>query len=430
MHLLLVSAHYPPDRASGARRPWELVGAFRRDGAEVTVLNFGVLPGQSVGQHGERVLTLARPPAAAREERRLLDGDSADSQDSPSHSVKRLRQLARRAMPGIARQWGAWHLYPDVFREGISTLTAAAADVPFDLVYSTAPPISVHLAAYAIAAKSGVPWVAEFRDPWMDYGTGQPVFSGTLRSCRETRDRKAVVRSPTAVVGVSEGIATWLQQEGAARVCVSRNGIPDRLLGEYHDHPIDFTTIGYFGEFYHARTPVPLFDAVALIQRRIGRDSPLALRLVGDVTRFGEISVTEMLAARGLSERAHVSGRVPHTKAIEMMRSSGVLWMLAQNQPRQVPNKLYEYLAAGRPILAWVDDEGESARILRDVGGHFLVTEHHTPDEITSIVAAALDAAPSWTPPHPERLKAYASSSQLAKVVELISAVVAEERGI
>lgn len=428
--ILLVAAHYPPDPASGARRPWELVGVLRGAGFAVTVLTFADEAGEIVGAHGESVVRVPMPTSPLAHSASAGHAGDGPTPASSTGLLKRVRQSARRLLPGVAHQWAAWKLYPDAHDRGTRNLIEASRGRQCDLVYSTAPPMSVHLAAREIARSFDVPWVAEFRDPWADPATGRPAFAGTIVAPRANRDRRIIVQEPQATVGVSDGIVRWLESEGARRACVSRNGIPDRLLEAGASEAVRLQQIGYFGEFYNARTPVPFFDAVAALNDPTSPRPRITLQLVGDVTMFGDERVDLMLAARGLADQVQVSPRVPHPDAVRMMRECGVLLLLAQGQPRQVPNKLYEYLGVRRPILAWVDDEGESARILRDVGGHFLVTEHHTPDEITSIVAAALDAAPSWTPPHPEQLNAYASSSQLAKVVELISAVVAEERGI
>ncbi len=133
-----------------------------------------------------------------------------------------------------------------------------------------------------------------------------------------------------------------------------------------------------------------------------------------------------MLDACGLSECTTLSARIPHAEVMERTRSAGLLLLLAQQQPRQVPNKLYEYLAANRPILAWVDDEGESARLLRQVGGHFLVTEQTPAAEIPAIVCAAMDAAAgSWAPAHPEVLDGLRSSVQLESVVAAVQRLAA-----
>jgi hypothetical protein len=77
-----------------------------------------------------------------------------------------------------------------------------------------------------------------------------------------------------------------------------------------------------------------------------------------------------------------------------LIANADLLLLLAQDQPEQVPNKLYDYLGARRPILAFADQEGESASMLREIGGHYLV---YTDDPLE--VERALEAALTRSPP-------------------------------
>ncbi|PKO58227.1 MAG: hypothetical protein CVU24_17525 [Betaproteobacteria bacterium HGW-Betaproteobacteria-18] len=337
-------------------------------------------------------------------------------------ALRSLKQMAGRSLPALKRQYEAWRLFPDLWRDAAPTLVEAALDVECDLVYSTAPPMSVHRAASRISRQLDVPWVAEYRDPWHDQDTGRLAFSGTIMAAAANTMRRQIVTGPALCVGVSEGIVSWLEQEGAREAILARNGIPDRLLASPSARPaIDMHRTVYFGSFYLQRTPIPYLDALVTLRDKGHLSEGIALDLIGDVATFNNAPVSEMLERRGLSSATTTAARIPHAEVMERTRSAGLLLLLAQQQPRQVPNKLYEYLAANRPILAWVDTEGESARLLRQVGGHFLVTEQTPADEIPAIVRAAMDAAAgSWAPAHPEVLDGLRSSVQLESVVAAV----------
>lgn len=103
-----------------------------------------------------------------------------------------------------------------------------------------------------------------------------------------------------------------------------------------------------------------------------------------------------------------------------MQHAADVLLLLAQRQPIQVPNKLYEYLGAARPIVAFVDEKGESASMLRRANGHFVVTED-TPD-IDSVVRAALEAPiNNWRPADRALLETWTTEVQFAHYEALLS---------
>ena len=73
-----------------------------------------------------------------------------------------------------------------------------------------------------------------------------------------------------------------------------------------------------------------------------------------------------------------------------MLENATLLLLLAQEQPIQVPNKLYEYLGTRKPIIAVADNEGETARMLRTVGGHYVATELDDERSMADLLERAL----------------------------------------
>jgi len=100
----------------------------------------------------------------------------------------------------------------------------------------------------------------------------------------------------------------------------------------------------------------------------------VGVRFIGACRSIGTVSVEKEIDTLGLTGVVHVQDPLPHAAVKAIIEEADVLLLLAQQQPDQVPNKLYEYLGTRRPILAIVDAEGETARMLRQVGGHYLVT--------------------------------------------------------
>ena len=83
---------------------------------------------------------------------------------------------------------------------------------------------------------------------------------------------------------------------------------------------------------------------------------------------------------------------VTHEEAQVLIGNADLLLLFAQNQPLQVPNKLYEYLGTRIPIFGFVDADGESAAILREAGGHVLVTDQNGP-EVETLLERAINRA-------------------------------------
>jgi len=95
---------------------------------------------------------------------------------------------------------------------------------------------------------------------------------------------------------------------------------------------------------------------------------------IGACRSIGPVSVEKEIGMLGLTDVVHIQDWVPRAAAKAFVDDADVLLLLAQQQPDQVPNKLYEYLGTRRPILAFADADGETARMLRQVGGHHVIT--------------------------------------------------------
>lgn len=122
-------------------------------------------------------------------------------------------------------------------------------------------------------------------------------------------------------------------------------------------------------------------------RRENRHDQPgLQVLFVGRCHQFKGIPVSGLIRHLGLNGFVRLEGLRPHEQVRSLLREADVLLLFAQHQPFQVPNKLYEYLATGTSIMAFVDREGESARLLREVGGAELLFEPEVDD-----VSAALE---------------------------------------
>jgi hypothetical protein len=106
---------------------------------------------------------------------------------------------------------------------------------------------------------------------------------------------------------------------------------------------------------------------------------------------------------------------------MDRMAAADVLLLLAQGQPEQVPNKLYEYFAVGQPILVYTDEESETMAMVRRVKGHFTVTGDDTAHE-DGVILAALRVAREDTSSHHDQqvLAEWSSSSQMALLLDAL----------
>lgn len=312
----------------------------------------------------------------------------------------------------MGRRWlGALTWLPDDRQGFILPAARVAADLMrgdgSDLLYCTAPPFSDHLVGLVLRLRfRRFLWILEFRDPW----TGETYKPWFIRS----RGTDAVERwlearclqQTDGIVTVASAYTEALEQRYGARVkeklLLVRNGIPRMTTTEVTADTATYRIV-YAGSFYLHRDPKPFFTALAALRRRGAVDPRLDVRLVGDCRYFDGEALAPVIERLNLSDVVTFVDWLPHEDTVALMASANLLLLLAQNQPLSVPNKLYEYLGMGTSIFAVTEQTGETTRLLREIGGHFVSDERDGPEVMERVLAEALAAprvARAATPAH------------------------------
>jgi glycosyltransferase involved in cell wall biosynthesis len=294
---------------------------------------------------------------------------SSDGQGTNATSARRPSWLrrAKRQLDGLTRipdSHAGW-LVPAVSR-GV----AAAIRHRPDILYSSSPPWTGQLVARVLASMPGCPWVADFRDPW----ARAPWREGRLNVARRAAElfERSVVRKADAIVFTTrtnlEEYADYYGADVASKFYLVRNGSdPDEFEGVAPLPPDDRFTLLHAGSLYGGRTPAVLFGAIAALRdrgvidaesfrfRQIGRVSLGGFDLAAERARFRLEGLVELVPSR------------PRRDILREMVSASCLLLLQPGTTVSVPGKLFEYVAAGRPILA-VAEEGETSDLVRASG--------------------------------------------------------------
>jgi glycosyltransferase involved in cell wall biosynthesis len=402
MKVVLLSYHFPPAPDVGGLRAAKLAESFLVRGDSVLVIAAPLPAGLTdpPERHPRLAVRRIAPSLDPRalyhrwrgrsDDRAVLAAGGGTLTWTPPTRVSFLRRQISSALwlPDDRQGW----ILP------AARYAARIARNGADLLYSTAPPFSVHLAALHAHRRTRVPWVAEFRDPWID-NPWKPSFvrSGWSDAVERWLERRTHEHAHT-IVAVTDSAAAAIRERlpagDSGKVIVVRNGIDALERARAPRGPVRH--IAYAGNLYHGRDPRPLLDAVAALARQ-GRVHPdLRIDFIGHCRAFLGQSVEAYAAERGLAGTVRFVDTVPHDECMRRLREADLLLLLAQNQPLQVPNKLYEYLGMRTPILAFVDAEGETARMLREVNGNHIV-DRDDPALIERVVGEALDsqAAPT-----------------------------------
>jgi hypothetical protein len=284
--------------------------------------------------------------------------------------------------------------------------------------------------ASALAARrTRSPLIVELRDPWVgNPGRGAHSRSG-LSNLIERMLESACLHQAAHVVTVTKAVASDLRARYGAsfaeRISCVPNGIPDDARPTFGHRPRMPWRLVHAGSLAGWRDPRPVLDAITRLRERgdLGAE-PIRLEFVGPQNVYVGVPVEQLAKARGAGDYVAVMPNEPRVDVLRRLASADALLLLAQAQPAQVPQKLYEYLGVRRPILALADDDGETARLLRWAGGHVVITDAD-PSRIADAIArlrAATDAGP-FTTVAPSRLEELRTPVQMRRLVQLVDAV-------
>jgi glycosyltransferase involved in cell wall biosynthesis len=259
-----------------------------------------------------------------------------------------------------ARQW--W------IKPSVNFLTGWLADNQTDVIVSTGPPHSMHLIALEVKQKAGVTWLADFRDPWTGIDFYNELMLTKAADRKHRQMEKQVLQTANAVVAISHHLRSELinksQLTDHSHFYVIPNGYdPADFESEAPQVSVRFRLV-HAGTLVRTRNPHTLWNVLAdLINHQPGLKDDLEIMLAGQV----DFSVMESIRQYGLESFLNRPGYLTHRQVIECIRTAQVLLLVLNDAPNAkgiLTGKLFEYLAAGRPILCIGPEEGEAAQII------------------------------------------------------------------
>lgn len=294
-----------------------------------------------------------------------------------------------------------------------------------DLILSSAPPYTSHLAAALVGKLTGRPFVADFRDDWL--GNPRHVYPSPLHRSMHAAMERFVVGSAECVTVVNDRIRSDIaaRHSGALVETVHQGFDPADLRGPAPPAFADGRLhISYLGSFYGAQDPMRFVDGLRCWRTRYGKDLPpvhlhFAGVLAGDLQQ-------KLAAALDSVDGVRVTfhGYLPHDGAVALGRRSDLLWMLVGRQEGEhqiATSKVYEYIGLGQPILALVPDGAA-----RDVLAEYGPVRCCLPDRPEEIAGALHDLSmglrrgtlPSPSPEHRARFDRRRIAKEMARIFD------------
>ena len=377
-----MTRHFPPGGGGGVQRPLKFATHLPALGIETHVLApdvSGSVPDEELELPTQAWIHRVRyvGPRAGRPSERLL----------AKQGVARLGTQAAL--------FGRKLLVPDENAPWSTLATPVAIRLVrregIDVVLTTSPPPSLHLLGAAVQRTTGAAWVADLRDPLASHPHRRGYESQLARLKEKTTGGvgKLVASQASAIVAVSDAIAEEMRGlEPKGKVRTIANGCDfDDFAGLAH-HASDRLRITHAGHFHGKRDPKPFLRALA----DSGLDDVVA-RFAGDF-RAADREYAESL---GLGGRIELLGDVSRRRSLELQRDSEALLLLIPESGGRgrgvLTGKIFEYLAAERPILAAVPPEGAAAELIRETGAGVVAAS----DDVPALTRALTELHDAWT---------------------------------
>lgn len=366
--VLMVAYHFPPMRgSSGIQRTLKFAQYLPKFGWQPLVLSAHP---RAYARTGDDQMGEIAPD---------MPVERAFALDTSRHLAYKGKYLGSLALPD---RWSSWWL--GAVPAGLRMIRRYRPDA----IWTTYPIATAHLIGYTLHKLTGLPWIADFRDPMTDEGYPPDpamrraylwIEKKTLMHCtRAVFSTPGTIRDhlrrfpeipPSRFVLIENGY----DEENFASAALADATRPAAAAAATASHDVSLQqsrplVLVHSGIIYPSeRDPVPFFEALSALKQR-GEIDAGRLQIVLRATAHDDY-LRPLIEKNGIADIVQLAPPVAYREALaEMLQADGLLILQAANCNSQIPAKLYEYLRAQRPILALTDAAGDTAESLRSAG--------------------------------------------------------------
>lgn len=368
--VLLVTYYWPPAGGPGVQRWLKFVSYLPQFGIEPIVYipenpEYPILDENLANQVPSGVTIIKQPIREPASFAKKLFGEKTKQLQSGILPTKKT-SLATRLMLYVRANF----FIPDArvgwVKPSVAFLKDYCKQNHIDALITTGPPHSLHLIGLQLQKEIGVKWVADFRDPWttIHYFAQLPLSKSALKKHKELE--KKVLAAADIITVTSKPTQTEFEKLTHTPIHVVTNGYDENQLPK-ESIPLDTKfSIAHIGSLLSDRNPKQLWKALAdLLLAYPSLKNDLQITLAGVVSE----EVLSSIAEAGLEKYVRNYGYVSHAEAIRLQHTSQILLLLEMDKEETkviLPGKLFEYMAAKRPILALGPEGGAIASILEE----------------------------------------------------------------
>jgi len=235
-----------------------------------------------------------------------------------------------------------------------------------DLLITTGPPHSMHLIGLQLRKKLQIPWIADFRDPWTRFYQYRDMLISKWADKQHKSLEKKVLQTADRVITVGWTIKGELENLGADKPLVITNGYDEQDFDHVPAFNNPHFSIVHTGNISRSKNTLIFWKAIAeLVQENESFSHDLEIRLAGKL----DYTVHHAISDLHLESFVKKLGYQDHNEAIKEQKNATILLLMTSNTPYSqgaIPGRLFEYLAAHRPILAIANPNSDMAKIIHE----------------------------------------------------------------
>lgn len=386
--VLMVTTAFPPNGTAGRFRGLKLLRLLPQNGWDITILTTSPEIGADLRINDEippntRVVRAWLPQVKTRLIRLgkqwVGEDDGRPTSSVPTVSLSQDAAWRRglRLVSTCGAAVGRYCMIPDIHMLWIPFAILKGLPLCRQLkpsaILTTAPTFSTFVVGWILKCFTGAGWVADYRDLWTGDVLRQSVPPSRARL--EVRMERFLFRRADVVLAVSEGYRNrllWLHEERQPdRIRCVPNGA-DLIAtgtGDLSNVTPQPGTFVYTGGLYETRNPLEFFQAFVRLAEHSPHASPPPKCILAGQMEQQVFAALQRIADSSSAGRDPfiLAGELTHADTLRLQRSAFVLLLFVNRgltTEGTVPGKLYEYIAARRPILV-VTDGGDTAEIVR-----------------------------------------------------------------
>lgn len=388
LRVLVIAYYFPPMGLSGVQRISKFVKYLTRYGWEPEVLTVDPMGYyaydetllQEVLEEGVVIhRTQSKDPNRLFKKQQMVDLPS---------------ERTRKAWSGVSH----FFLVPDSKigwkKHAVAAGLALIKKKPFDIIFSTAPPFSAHLIGMELSEQTGIPLVADFREPWLD--NSRHKYPTSFHRKRHLAMEEMIVKKAEGITTINRSIKEdlikrHLNADAYNKIRIITHGFDPEDFQSSVEPDTGALRLTYSGMFYDAQVPDYFLKA---LHKVVTDQTELRKYFRAQFVGLPAPSLVNLVRALKMEDIVTISGYKNHREAVQLIQQASVLWMTLGHQrgvEKMSTSKLYEYFGTHRPILGLLP-QGEEASTLKAYGASLVVP----PDDIDAIARAILTLLEQW----------------------------------